>query len=97
MLKHKNRGAEGSNGFLEVVLTFPTHTDDRRKKPVRFPDLPAADILGTGYIRSASLSFLTGQLAAPVTAMQRSPAPPERPLEGHLSGMGLEQPGLVTH
>lgn len=44
MLKRKKRGAEGCNGFLEVVLTSPTHTDDRKKKNGRFRDLPAADI-----------------------------------------------------
>lgn len=44
MLKHKNGGAEGSHGFLVVVLTSPTHRDDEKKKTGRFPDLPAADI-----------------------------------------------------
>lgn len=36
MLKHKKRGVEGCNGFLEVVLTSSTYTDDRKKKNGRF-------------------------------------------------------------
>ena len=90
MLKRKNGGAEGSNGFQEVVLTSPTHTDDRKKKTRRFPDLPAADNLGIGCVTLASLSFLPGQLAAPVPAMQRSLPPPAHPLGQHLSGDGAE-------
>lgn len=90
MLKHKNGGAKGSNGFLGVVLTSPTCMDDRKKKTRRFPDLPAADILGIGYVRLASLGFLPGQLAAPLAAMQRSLAPPNHPLGEHLSGNGAE-------
>lgn len=31
-----------------------THMDERKKKTRRFPDLPAADMLGIGYIGLAS-------------------------------------------
>ena len=44
ILKRRNGGAEGSHGFLEVVLMSPAHMDDRKKKTRRFPDLSAADI-----------------------------------------------------